>query len=830
MAVRFEATSAGLLGTTYTLQIHDSEYAGSAVDVILGGEGFTLSYEPEDERPDVAVIPSTLSFSIIRNADSASAFDSFLSDFIGADEGRFTMRVLNSSDELYWCGYILADQVKYIDTRWADTNSTFAFKAKDGLNRLKAIDYNDDGEPYAGRATFAGHLFNCLDKAGLKDFWGGGDDYLHAVVKWYTTLDTSATLSDNSLFRTYVDHAIAYTRADNGEYTYKSAYDILQAICASWGARIFLANGVWHFEQFNEYRETGDIYLHRYDKVFNKISTDSSTDYEVDEVAGDFITAASGVVGYLAPIRRVEINYNLEDDANYLQGLSFVESVVQFPVRSPPGQNVKYRISGLLTSDVQFTSTHFPVFCVVGLFVELQIGASTYKLERAAEIFGTNIVYDDPQWVEDGAATYEIVMPLQISGLPVTQVFDFVTPESPGGEDTASISFGYFDVRQTVVGGNPFESVVDTVSIDLANAGFQAMNLDGTFPEIARLNTISNPDSPNASEVISKDILFGDAFTFTRESSITILDSGEHVATTEWRKGLSGTARPIRRLLAQELLYQRRKAIKLFDATFIEKNPFFYYNVLKLNTGEQFIPLQVKYDSRQEIWTGRYTSIGYSDTLTGVSVVIDVPIGPDPSTGGTPPGEGPQTIPGVSADNPITGSFDDGGHIISTTGESSIGGVGDIVDEIPIVSVGVDGLITSGDEVALVDPVTGATQIFTVASNVGATDTVISIVSATLTETFREESYVTTGTQTFVTNIQSGASAINRYVQRFTSPTATLTITENSGILPANSNLIDVFYNGVLLTETIDYNVSGSDINLTFTPKSSASILVKFFV
>jgi len=68
MAVRFEGTSAGVKGTTYTVQVHDSDFAGTKVDVSLGGDGFRLSYEPEEDSPDVAIIPSTLSFSIIRTS------------------------------------------------------------------------------------------------------------------------------------------------------------------------------------------------------------------------------------------------------------------------------------------------------------------------------------------------------------------------------------------------------------------------------------------------------------------------------------------------------------------------------------------------------------------------------------------------------------------------------------------------------------------------------------------------------------------------------------------------------------------------------------------
>lgn len=80
---------------------------------------------------------------------------------------------------------------------------------------------------------------------------------------------------------------------------------------------------------------------------------------------------------------------------------------------------------------------------------------------------------------------------------------------------------------------------------------------------------------------------------------------------------------------------------------------------------------------------------------------------------------------------------------------------------------------------------------------------------------------------TAVNNCRS--SSIRRFSQYFPGASGpVISITENGGVLPANGALIDVFYRGQLLTEGVDYNVSGSDIVLTFSPKGF--ILVKFFI
>ena len=245
MAVRFEGRSAGVKGTTYTVQVHDSDFAGTKVDVSLFGDGFNLKYNPNEERPDAEIIDSAVDFAIMRTATTKTDIDDFISDLLSAPDERFTLRILDSSDNLFWCGYILADQVRYEDDRWADTLANVRINAKDGLNRLKAIDYNDAGTAYTGRVTFKEHLFNILDKTGLQDFWGATDDYLLSIVRWYEDQDATAALTVNEMDRTFVDHLAfidyddnvnAAAGVDDGFHNYTLGADLGYAISEKWSA------------------------------------------------------------------------------------------------------------------------------------------------------------------------------------------------------------------------------------------------------------------------------------------------------------------------------------------------------------------------------------------------------------------------------------------------------------------------------------------------------------------------------------------------------------------------------------------------------------------
>lgn len=834
MAVRFEGTSAGIKGTTYTVQVHDTDYVGSVVDVSLGGEGFTLKYTPNEERPDAEIIDSALQFTLVRNSDTKTSIDAFIDDLLTAPDEQFTIRILDSSDNLYWCGYILADQVRYQDDRHADTLAAVQINAKDGLNRLKAIDYNDDGTAYTGRVTFKDHLFNILDKTGLQGFWGDTDDYLHSIVRWYEDQDATAALTVNEMDRTFVDHLAFIDYDDNANEVYTSCYDVLRNICTIWGARIYLSGGKWHFEQWNEYRNTGSIYQHRYYKDRSKPGTATTVDIEVDEGSNDFITASEGILGYLPSVRKVEIDFQHRDDRNYLKGRTWDDSTPTLSIVLP-AKDKRFRVSGTLRTRVLFgadtlplpdlVDLHEPCISIVGVTISTTIGGDTYSLGRDYTVINGNFSGSTVDW--DGGP-YRIGNPLQSLPQYVSQSVNFATPALP--DDISTISSFSIDVSYVATvraDGSSFAPADAPTSEEFTftDIVLQVVNADGSFPSQSNKAITVNPDNSDASEIIEKEVLIGDGVAFLGSNGISIEVSGEQEDTNQWTKGLTGSGVFIQRLLAAELLNQRRYPIKVFDGTFYANTAINYSNVFKLTTAEQFVPLQAIYNSRQEFWRGQFTSIGYSDTLSTYTTV-DNPIAPS-SPGGNAPGEGPQTVPGVSAGNPITDAFDNGGHIVSITGDAAVFDDGDVVTSIEIEAIGVEGLIQSGDTIAMIDRTTGNTQTFTVTSDVGATDTTISVSSTAIDGSFSSNSYLTLSTDQYISNIRQGS--FTRYVQKFDNPSsATLTITENSGTLPSDSNNIDVIYNGQVLTETDDYTVSGSDVILTFSPRGK--VIVKFLI
>lgn len=835
MGVLMQGTSAGVRGTLRTVQVIDTSFAGTATDISLGGNGFLLAYKPEEERPDVEIVTSELTFNIMRTSAVASVVDTFITNLLGADEGRFQVVVLNADDSLYWCGYIIADQVMYEDTRWADTISAYAVRAKDGINRLKAIDYNDDGTAYEGRVTFKDHLFNILGKLGLDSYWGSTDFYLTSYVRWYEEKDATATLDVNEMDRTYFDHFAVLKYDKQGNYIYPSTYDVLKSICAIWGARFYFADGRYRFEQWGEWRNTGTLRQHNYYKNATKPSTTSSVDIEVDETDGDFITLAGSRIELLAPVREIRVGFKHRNDRNYIEGEQWDGSVNVVRVGFVGGSDIRFRIAGSISTKatinpdiIQPTPVGAPIFSVVGIRIVFTFDGTDYRLKRKANIANGNINYDLAEWSTIVSDDYEVVMPIQGGDFDVSTTVDFLTPTFPGSSP-AFVDMQVLYARTANQAG--IGVLTSSTSLSFTNSVFQLFSTNNEALAIETIFLRQNTVAPNASEILEKDVLVADSPTFLTSASITIKVAGEDVPTGKWTKGLTGTGVTIQARLANELLEQRKLALRVLDGVIIDRdNTVGYGNVLKLTTAEQYFALQTTYNAAAEEWNGKWVSIGYSDTLTAIEPTATTPpLGP--GTVLPPTGNGPSNIATGITPIEAPGLFDDGGHVVGTTGGVLVDD--DVITSIPIAPIGADGVILDGDTIALLDPNSGNTQYFTVAADVTGIATSISITSITVDGDFGDNSYVVIGTGALVDNIREGSAGGGtgiRYVQLFTGTGATKTVTVNSGNLPSNTDLIDVYYNGQNLTEGSDYTVGGSNIILTFAPPSSAKVVVKFLV
>lgn len=840
MATRFQGTSASEKGVIYDIIIDDSDGAAGSVDILIGGEGFVLSYDTESEDPISPILSSTLEFSIIANPTTSSDISEFINDLITAEETRFRVIVNDSGGNLFWCGFILADKVYQEDTAWADTLWELRIQAIDGIGRLKDLEYNDAGTPYDGRVLVKEHLFNILEKIGLSDIWGATDDYLYVINRWYED-NMSATVNVNSFDRTYIDHSCFFEIDRQGEYKYKDCYEVLSQLMRLFLCRFYLSDGVYRADQISEYKENGSIYRHRYYSDGTKPGTSSSVDLVVEENVDDGIRIEGTRYYWFSALRKASIKYKHFNDRNYLPGKVWDSSA------SPAGSTAQFGRSGLrawiqgtIRSRVDYTgldTQYLPTSIWFRFTITCQSGGTTYYLNRTGSIsFTGTITYDDAEWTTNsGDRVHYIAGPQAYYNSDVYEPFSFETPDLPGTTELVycTVDFDFWKATRYDALIDPANYTEDWKFYDTV---FQLLSDDPATLSRETVYTWENADLLTASEVVEYETTFADSENFFTSNALTVYDgSSTPVASSSWTRGVTGTGQQLQQLFLQELMKIRKVPLRRLEGDFYSAD-YKVHNLLQTTSGaRQYCLLRGTYTSAQDMWSGIWMYTDHADSVTPAPVgKIKTPIpGGDPSNPPSPgyPSVEPWTDLGGLLGGSVVGlAFDNGGHPGTTTSA----GIdrGDTVTSVPINAIGVDGLINAGDEIALIDPVTGATQLFTVDTDVAAADTTISVTSEAADFNFTQSTIVAVATDTFIDNIYAITRPV-RYVEHFTmnGTDGSVTATVNGGTLPSSNDYLDVYYNGVMLQITLDYTVSGGVITFaSWKPENGSRITIKFWI
>lgn len=834
MATRFTAISRGELGTSYTLVIDDSAFGGSNTDIEI--QGFQLTYDPdEQDDPITSIISSSCQFNIVINDTTRSAINTLIDDMVGADEGRFRVKITKGGN-IWWLGYILTDQISIEDQDWADKVSTFTINAVDGISRLKDLDYNDAGTAYSGRVTAREHLFNILDKIGTADFYGASDDYLFIICRWYEN-SMGAVVTDNPLSKTYIDHLAFISTDSEGNETFVSCYDVLKELCQLFLCRFYYSNGVYRYDQISEYREATVTRIKYYKSdVFNTSTT--GEDLGIVENSDDIIRLGNvnGRKFYFAPSREIILNYKHVNDRNYLAGQTWTGATAAATISNVGRDGIRLWVRGTLSHTATFTpSSDFEDCIFIFEFnITCTAGGTTYYLQRDYSFSTLGVLtYTEPAWTTTNTDRYHLITDTvnTYNAVAFLSPVNFETPNFPGSGEFATLTFDVAVQGVYTLNVNAAPGLSAAANSFLFHNVIVQLNADdeSALTQTAVFNK-ENADAPNASLVLEYDALIGDSpsSAFFTSSSLTIDNGGTEEVSQTWAKGVGGGGKQIQKLWLDEVMKLRTKSLARYEGQ-IRGTDYNPHNLYELIDGSKWVMQRLTYDSILETWSGDWWFTGYDDTLTGtLGPIVNEPgpTGIDPSE--PPPGP----VGGVKKYNPKAGISapagpggieGNGGHVANLLSAKVDGGVS--TTTLSIAQTGVDGLINAGDTITVYDPLTGNTHEFTVADDVAATDTSITVSSTTPAGDLSAGSFVILDTGEWVENIRR-----DRYSQTFVSTgVQALTVTANSGNLPSNTAQIEVYYGATRIFETDDWTVSGSVITLVWKPETGVKIRVFFW-
>ena len=266
---KYEIDYKSMANEEFTLEFWVDGWTGSSTEINLGGSGPEIKYETNGQEKFTYILASSLEIPFIVEDTGMEDFITDLRDGTYEEKDVY-VHLYNSSasGRPLWSGFILMDLAAK-----EDVSKPYEVKltATDGLSLLKDRPFVRDTNTDTGAAVEFPYDVNdvywnnyssirtwikiILEKTGSAlTTEGSAADYNYKTsVNWYNSVMPSTTQADDPLYWTQCKMNSLYERDEDGIYTPKSTYEVLESLCKSWGMRCVYWNHTFHFVQIAEY-------------------------------------------------------------------------------------------------------------------------------------------------------------------------------------------------------------------------------------------------------------------------------------------------------------------------------------------------------------------------------------------------------------------------------------------------------------------------------------------------------------------------------------------------------------------------------------------------
>ena len=329
---RFEASFKTSTNDSWSIQIWDRKWDVNSggtppysFNITDGGAQIKFDCQGDEKYSPIVGSKLTVNFMVDYNHVDSGYSDShklFIDDLLGIsgssylpyEEGDIMcmVRENNGSGAVLFVGEYLMD----LDTL-PDTTGTYPIQLTftDGLGKLKEIpfqagnvDSTFDEYKYMGHKTFTYWIAQCLqhtkfyvNEQNPNAFWDDASNKVvfRTCVRWFNSEmhynSTSTNSSSNPLKQTKGKMAWADKyNPSNQKRNIQNAYEVLKAICKSWGMRVIYWQGYYNFTQIREYDEPDATKLALYPSQWNTPVDQYSFRYYADGAAYSSAIASIG--------------------------------------------------------------------------------------------------------------------------------------------------------------------------------------------------------------------------------------------------------------------------------------------------------------------------------------------------------------------------------------------------------------------------------------------------------------------------------------------------------------------------------------------------------
>lgn len=622
MAKRFYIDFSTIQGEDWTVEVHDTNFVGTAIEVDGDFEGLRIEYAGEQDVFS-PIVPSTATFRMIVPSAGHDT-ETFLTDLAGAKEGRFHL-VIKRDAAVYWLGYIVNDQVSIPDKFYPFHASLTAI---DGIARMKHREYKEIfGAPYTGRETILEHFYNVITHIGLMGLSGVTMPTIRfrSNVNWF---DAAMVTTTDPLAQADIDHVRFQSKDKQGFAVYWTVYEVLEAICRQFGGRFFFAEGSYWFFQTLEYENSTQT-VHTYNSSGALIA--KTTGVSFDKTI-DFVSAwkrSGGNWTFLPPLLRVINNYYHLTNVNRAKGLFFnaanpgpetligtlaVDAVDTTRIRAQ--FNIRTR-----TTDIGAPPTLAFPYHRYYFDITIKIGSGVGTTHYLFRELGGNIyapTYDEDATWEATVEAYEAYSGLVSkydNGADRIHPVEFTTPY-------LGIWANQKEIELTII-LNRIEDEQGTTWTNTGSNFFFEWDLDDPFVEVLGEGSQSvyatdvlkfkvNDTSGANTQEEEFDTYFGDGPLILSLSSLQV----GGVNTSLWKVSGTGTGYDINKLIAKEILELRNKPLEIYQGTFIKDDIHLFSRIV--SDGKSWIPLRLSYSAFYDLWEGDFAKIAKAPTTINV--------------------------------------------------------------------------------------------------------------------------------------------------------------------------------------------------------------------
>ena len=623
----------------FKIEIHDTSFSGTAEAFTVASDGFTLNYSGETDDIVSPIIGSNCTISAYNNSD---AFDTFINALKGYQEERFYVRIYAEAASiedglvmsyydtelppdnglvLYWAGVIMQDLVTVEDTH---KPYVFSITAVDGIGHLSNKEYTN-----INNTTLEEFIESAVNAIGVDALYASDDLYYATSVNIWDTQHTYNATTDVTTLTRF--SALVYSeKQEDGTVTYSNYLEILKDLCTAFGARFYQREGVYYFEQYIERTETSRNVSAYYKNGTKAFTSTVSDDVTLDGTTGGGARLAGNQFNFLPALKKVQVSFNQDRINNLLSAnLTFLPSTARQDLGFINNDNNgRLQIIGDLIYQLTHNGTPGTIalefwrpIWEVEVRVEDVLNPGTfYYLKRewqpgltGAQLYGATTWTTTPSYYHiDGDIGLN-----EASGLYLSTAVAIVTPPLPvAGDATLDVNFqGVYDRlgnTQTVPGY--FNEIVQSKN-------FRALflNDNGSTSEVTVYSATNTDTKINSNLILDLGELRVSDSTGL-QGSFYVYDGSAWVASTQWRRGNTGSYTSLLKLLTNEVLSLHKKPIERYSGTIVGPYPF---GVRYSFDSAFWLPMQGSYNANMDEWSSEWFKV--QKDLSNITT--DTPVG-----------------------------------------------------------------------------------------------------------------------------------------------------------------------------------------------------------